>query len=272
MGICQGLRRLKTCMPDFLDRLARDALETIDSGYYEDLGTETGYPLHSLKKSLGNAVGNPIIGEVKAASPSKGTIKKNLNPLELAGSMIKGGVSGLSVLTEPRHFKGSISHIAEIMEAHSFPILMKDFVLSTTQLKTARKIGASAILLISTLYNRGYSEVGLTEMIDHAHMEGLEVLLETHSLDEFNEAVATDADLIGINNRDLKTLKTDLKVTEKILREAKPPYVMVVSESGIKTGMDIRFLRSCGAEAFLVGSAIVTSKNPEAKVKELVEA
>ena len=259
-------------MHDFLDCLARDALETINSGYYEDFGNKTSHPILSLKRSLRNAVGNPIIGEVKAASPSKGSIKKNLNLLELAESMINGGVAGLSVLTEPKHFKGSINHIAKISKANSFPILMKDFVLSTTQLKTARKIGASAVLLISTLYNRGYGEMEVPEMIDYAHREGLEVLLETHSLEEFNEAVATNADLIGINNRDLKTLKTDLKVTEKILSEAKPPSVMVVSESGIETAMDIRFLRNCGAEAFLVGSAIMASKKPESKVRELVEA
>lgn len=259
-------------MPDFLDRLARDALETIDSGYYEDVGTKTGHPPLSLKKSIRKAMGTPIIGEVKAASPSKGSIKKNLKPLELAGSMINGGVAGLSVLTEPKHFKGSISHIAEIREAYSFPILMKDFVLSTSQINTARKTGASAVLLISTLYNRGYSEMGLTEMIDYAHREGLEVLLETHSLKEFNEAAGMNVDLIGINNRDLKTLRTDLKVTEKILREARPLDVMVVSESGIETAMDIRFLRNCGAEAFLVGSAIMASKDPELKVRELVEA
>jgi indole-3-glycerol phosphate synthase len=259
-------------MPDFLDRLARDALETIDSGYYEDIGTKMDHTHLSLTKSLRNAVGNPIIGEVKAASPSKGSIKKNLNTLELAGSMINGGVAGLSVLTEPKHFKGSISHIAEIREAHSFPILMKDFVLHTAQIKTARKIGASAVLLISKLYNRGYGEMELPEMIDYAHREGLEVLLESHSLNEFKEAAGMSADLIGINNRDLKTLRTDLKVTEKIMREAEPPDMMVVSESGIETAIDIRFLRNCGAEAFLVGSAIMASKNPESKVRELVEA
>jgi len=259
-------------MPDFLDHLARDALETINSGYYENIGNKIGHKPCSLKKSIRNSVGNPIIGEVKAASPSKGSIKKNLDPLELAGSMINGGVVGLSVLTEPKHFKGSISHISEIREAYCFPILMKDFVLSKAQIKTARKTGASVVLLISTLYNRGYGEMGLIEMIDFAHGEGLEVLLETHSLKEFNEAVGMNADLIGINNRDLKTLRTDLKVTEKILSETRPSDVMIVSESGIETAMDIRFLRNCGAEAFLVGSAIMASENPESKVRELVEA
>ena len=89
---------------------------------------------------------------------------------------------------------------------------------------------------------------------------------------EFKEAAGMSADLIGINNRDLKTLRTDLKVTEKIMREAEPPDMMVVSESGIETAIDIRFLRNCGAEAFLIGSAIMASKNPESKVRELVQA
>jgi indole-3-glycerol phosphate synthase len=259
-------------MSDYLDRLAQNTIETIKSGYYEDRGYLPSIKPKSLKKSLKEAKGNPVIAEVKAASPSKGSMRKNLNPVKLAGSMIKGGATGLSVLTEPKYFKGSINYVVEIHEAYSIPILMKDFVLSEVQIKTARRIGASAVLLIHTLFSRGYGETDLNEMISFSHKEGLEVLLETHTVEEFNSGLTTKADLIGINNRDLKTLKTDLKVTKRVLGEAGPPDRMVVSESGINSARDVKYLRGYGAEAFLVGSAIVESNNPEDKVRELVEA
>jgi len=258
-------------MPDFLDRLAQDAIETIKSGYYEELNTVR-YNPQSLVKALKQAAGNPIIAEVKAASPSRGDIKHNLKPRELTNLMIIGGAAGLSVLTEPKHFKGSLSNLIKIREAQSAPILMKDFVLSKVQLKTARRVGASAVLLISTLYSRGYGETELTEMISFAHKEGLEVLLETHTFEEFNAGINMEVDLIGINNRDLKTLRTDLTVTERILRESSLTDVMVVSESGVESADDIRFLRGCGADAYLVGSSIMSSSDPESKVRELVRA
>jgi indole-3-glycerol phosphate synthase len=259
-------------MPDFLDRLAIDALDTIKSGYYEEtIRIQDNEPI-SLKNSLMHSKGNPIIAEIKAASPSKGSIKKNINSIALAELMMKGGAAGLSVLTEPKHFNGSTTYVSDIRAAHSYPILMKDFILSVAQVKTARKLGASAILLISTLYNRGYGEIGLEETINIAHREGLEVLLETHSIEEFKTGLYTDADLIGINNRDLKTLKTDIKFTESILRQVEPVGKIVVSESGIKNASDIVFLRNCGAKAYLVGSSIMESDDPQAKVKELVNA
>lgn len=258
-------------MPDFLDKLARDALQTINDGYYEVENTVY-YKPQNLSQTLRQAKGNPIIAELKAASPTRKKIKRNLKPLELADSMIKGGASGLSILTEPKHFKGSLTYIKEIARTQSCPILMKDFVLSEVQLKAAKRIGASAVLLISTLFSRGYGEVGLIDMINNAHREGLEILLETHSVEEFNAGLTTEVDLIGVNNRDLKTLKTDLKVTEKILLEARQTDKMIVSESGIQSASDIRFLRGCGANAYLIGSSIMESNNPESKVKELVKA
>ena len=272
MGAQLDLRSLKQNMPDFLDRLAKDALDTIKSGYYkEKIRISNNEPLN-LKKSLMHAEGNPIIAEIKAASPSKGSIKENINSVKLAELMMNGGAAGLSVLTEPKHFNGSIKYVSDIQAVHSYPILMKDFILSKAQVKTARKIGASAVLLISTLYNRGYGEIGLESMIDLVHKEGLEVLLETHSIEEFKTGINTDADLIGINNRDLKTLETDIKVTESILRQVEPAGKIVVSESGIKNASDIIFLRNCGAKAFLVGSSIMESDDPQSKVKELVNA
>jgi indole-3-glycerol phosphate synthase len=259
-------------MSDFLDILAQNVLETINSGYYKEVQKTIKYHSKSLVNAIMQAKGNAIIAEVKAASPSEGYLRKKIDPVKLSVSMIKAGASGISVLTEPNYFKGSISNIIKINTAHNTPILMKDFILSDLQLETARKIGASAVLLISTLFSRGYCKKELTEMIDLAHKQNLEVLLETHSRKEFINGVSTDADLIGINNRDLKTLKTDLRVTERILKTTSKSNKIIVSESGVKSPEDVRYLRECGADAFLVGSSIMASKNPENKVRELVEA
>ena len=134
------------------------------------------------------------------------------------------------------------------------------------------QIGANAVLLIEALFEKGYCEMSVDKMIAFAHAKGLEVLLETHTEEEFQLAVETDADLIGINNRNLATLKIDLNTTKEILEKHKTNGKTVISESGIKTKADLQFLRDCGAKAFLIGSSIMLTENIEEKVKEFVEA
>jgi indole-3-glycerol phosphate synthase len=258
-------------MADFLDLLARDAKETISKSYYE-VPTQTATANISLKKAIMESKTVPVITEIKAASPSAGTIRKNVEAAKLAKAMEKGGAIGISVLTEPRHFQGSLNSLAEARKAVKLPILMKDIILSPVQLYTASKVGANAVLLIQALFDRGHCECGITEMIAEAHSKNLEVLLETHNANEFRFAVDSDADLIGINNRDLGTLKVDLDVTRRILKNNDAKRKIVVSESGINTLADLRFLRDCGAHAFLIGSAIMLACNVEEKVKEFVQA
>lgn len=149
---------------------------------------------------------------------------------------------------------------------------MKDFIISQVQVDAAHRIGASAILLIHALFERKYCAISLDEMIKYAHSYDIEVLLEAHTEDEFQRAVTSDADLIGINNRDLRTLTVDLRVTENILRKHGQNDHVIVSESGIESAKDVRFLRSAGAKALLVGSSVMTAQNIEEKVRELVEA
>lgn len=259
-------------MFDYLDRLAKEALDTIRSDYYETTQRVSGNKIFSLKESLIYADGNPVIAEIKAASPSKGKIREKIDPVVLAEKMMKGGAAGLSVLTEPKHFHGSIEYISDIREIYPYPILMKDFILSEQQLRSAIRSGASAILLIYTLFDRGYPQICIDEMIEMAHGMGLEVLLETHSVEEFKAAISTEADLIGINNRDLRTLEIDIRLTESILSSESKGEKLVVSESGIKSQDDIRFLRCCGADAYLVGSSIMEHHDPERKVRKLVTA
>lgn len=258
-------------MSDFLDVLAHDAKETVKSGYYQNV-KPTKQPQVSLRKAILDCKFNPVITEIKAASPSLGTIRVNINPKEIAIAMERGGAVGISVLTEPKHFNGSLQALVEAREAVKLPILMKDIIISPKQVEAASQIGANVVLLIEALFERGYSEMGLNEMVALAHSKGLEVLLETHTEEEFRSAIETHADLIGINNRNLGTLKIDLDTTKEILKRNNKHGKMVVSESGIKTPKDLRFLRQSGAKAFLIGSAIMLTDNIEVKVKEFVNA
>ncbi|MHC4891484.1 MAG: indole-3-glycerol-phosphate synthase [Planctomycetota bacterium] len=256
-------------MADFLDVLAREANETINSGYYEEV-EEIATSNISLKKAILETKNAPVITEIKAASPSAGTIRKYFEAGNLAESMEKGGAVGLSVLTEPKHFNGSLHTLAKALKAVKIPILMKDIIVSPLQLEAASKAGANSALLIAALFDRGYCECNLHEMIARAHSKGIEVLLETHTGEEFRSAVSSHADLVGINNRNLATLKVDLSVTKRILERNNTEGKIIVSESGIKTPADLSFLRECGAHAFLIGSAIMLADNVENKVKEFV--
>jgi len=256
-------------MPDFLDKLARDAKATIDDGYYEG-SWRTATPLVSLKEAILKCANAPVITEIKATSPSKGTIRASFEAGKIAQAMERGGAVGISVLTEPKNFKGSLKSLFETRRAVKLPVLMKDIVINPKQLEAASKAGANAVLLIQALFDRGYCECTIEEMITKAHSENLEVLLETHSLEEFRFAVQSDADLVGINNRNLGTLKVDLNVTKQILENSETNGKIVVSESGIESPADISFLRECGANAFLVGSAVMLAEDIEIKVRELV--
>jgi indole-3-glycerol phosphate synthase len=244
-------------------------MERIKNGYYD---TEMQVPTSSvsLKRKILESEHTPIIAEIKAASPSLGTIRKNVDVKKIAMAMENGGAVGISVLTEPKHFGGSLGFLTEVRRAVKLPLLMKDIIISPVQLEAASKASANAVLLIETLFDRGYCECDVHAMVAQAQSMNLEVLLETHSTEEISSALNTSADLIGINNRDLKTLKVDLRTTKKILKKFDPEGKLIVSESGIKTPADIKFLRDSGAHAFLVGSSIMMASDIEKKVKEFV--
>jgi len=250
--------------------LADDAKKTIREGYYNLERTHDRAGI-GLTESILKCVKNPIIAEIKFASPSAGRITNNIDIEAAAAMMQRGGAVALSVLTEPKHFLGKIDYLIAAGKC-GLPRLMKDIVVDPVQIDAARKMGAEGILLIEALFKKGLCNAALEEMIDLAHSNGIEVLLETHTNEEFEDALRTEADLVGINNRDLSSLWTDIQVTRKILAACDPKDRIVVSESGIKTAEDIRFLRECGARAFLVGSSIITANKPEEKLRGLVEA
>lgn len=211
-----------------------------------------------------------LITEIKFASPSLGKIRTLSDPVSIAKSMISGGAKALSVLTQPYLFNGSPDYFIQVRQAVDVPLLMKDIMIDKIQIDAAQKIGADYMLLIQSLFDQGHLNE-IDEFIGYGHKKGLKVLLEVHTSEEFAHALDTEADLIGINNRNLDTLDIDLNTTEKILSnfdKSRP----IVSESGIETPQDIINLRKAGASAFLIGSSIMKTDNIEANVKELVNA
>lgn len=258
-------------MPDFLDVLAHDAKRSIEAGYYE-ITTNVSTPSASLRGSILQSKNAAIISEIKFASPSAGIIREDRDLSSVARDMEEGGAVGISILTEPKHFNGHIGFIAEVRDLVKIPILMKDIIIGSVQIEAASRVGANAVLLIDTLFERGYCEKDVQSMIGYSHSRGLEALLEVHNEEEFLTASETDADIIGINNRDLRTLKVDLDLTKHILTSHPRRGKVIVSESGINSPENIRFLRECGAQAFLVGSAIMRAGNIKEKVKELANA
>jgi indole-3-glycerol phosphate synthase len=258
-------------MTDFLDTLAKDAKKTIDSGYYKTELVAKQRKI-SLKQAILECKGNAVITEIKTASPSLGIIRTEVNPKEVAQTMERAGATGISVLTEPTHFHGSLSTLLQAREAANLPILMKDIVIVADQIDVAAQLGANAVLLLQALFDRHCCELGVEKTIAYAHARGLEVLLETHSETEFKSAVETDADLVGINNRNLATLQIDLEVTRRVLRKHGKCGKVVISESGVRNQRDLQFLRNCGADAFLVGSSIMSSVDIEDKIRKFVQA
>jgi indole-3-glycerol phosphate synthase len=270
---------------DYLDTFAEEARARIESRYYKVM-TRIKKGHRSFVESIVNAPGNAIIAELKPASPSAGDLLKGRKIEELARAYCAGGAVGLSVLTEPKHFKGSLEHLQKA-GVLGLPVLMKDFILDLVQLEACACLGGDCVLLILGLFLRGYPTVDLGKMIAHAHRLGLEVLIEVASVDEFNMAQKTHAEMIGINSRDLATLKVDLNRTIEILNNmARCPTSNVQDSghqegkaspliwalSGISSSEDVRILKSAGAEAFLVGTALMRAKDPLKKLKELIAA
>ncbi len=206
---------------------------------------------------------NPIITEIKPSSPSKGSIREiTLEDVKnIAKEMVEGGATALSILTEPKYFNGSYHNLIVARE-FDIPILMKDFIVDFYQIDIASEIGANAVLLIvSTLKD----DVG--EFLDYARENDLECLVETHSEDEIEIALDAGAKIIGINNRDLKTLKIDLSTTEK-LAPLIPKNKIKIGESGIYTKEQLNYILKF-TDAALIGSSIMESENIREKVKEL---
>lgn len=205
-----------------------------------------------------------VIAECKKASPSKGVIREHYDPASIAASYARGGAACLSVLTDERYFQGADAHLVAARAACSLPVIRKDFMIDAYQVLEARALGADCILLIVACL----SDAQLDELSAAADEQGMDVLVEVHDRTELERALRLRTPLLGINNRDLKRFVTDLGTTVALLRDI-PADRFVVSESGIHTPADVRYLRDQDVHAFLVGEAFMRAADPGARLAEL---
>ena len=206
-----------------------------------------------------------LIAEVKKASPSKGIIRENFDPLEIAGIYSRSGANALSVLTDKKFFQGSPEYLVNIKKTIHQPLLRKDFIIDEYQVWESKFLGADAILLIVA----GLTPAKIKNLYQLATIEaGLAVLVETHTEEEAQIAMGIGAEIIGINNRNLHTFQVDLKTTYNI-RNIIPESRIVVSESGIKTRADVQKIASEGIDALLIGETLMRADSINAKINEL---
>lgn len=234
-----------------LDELKKQ-IETVDKrpSFYE-----------ALKRD-----GLSIIGEIKKASPSKGLIREDFNPVELA-KQYEGCVEAISVLTEEDYFMGSDSYLQDVSKQVSIPTLCKDFIIDPIQIYNAKALGASCVLLIVNIL----SDSVLKEFLDLAQELQLDALVETHTKEEIEKAVAAGARIIGVNNRNLSTFKTSIEVTLELAKYV-PDECILVSESGILSPTDVEVLSCVDIDAILVGENFMRSDDIIKCAKDLKEA
>ena len=209
--------------------------------------------------------GISLIAEVKKASPSAGVIRKDFDSVAIAKIYESSGASAISVLTDEKYFQGRLGYLLQIKRAVGIPCLRKDFIIDEYQITEARAFGADAILLIVGVLD----DAELRGFLGMAHGLGMSCLVESHSEEELKRALAAGAKIIGINNRDLRTFRTDLQTTINLMPLI-PDDRIVVSESGIGTRDDVKRLEEAGVSAILVGETLMRSSDIPAAVSELL--
>lgn len=224
-------------------------------------------PPRNFYKAIAAKIDNSepaVIAEIKKASPSKGIIRQDYDPAWIAKSYSEGGATCLSVLTDVEFFQGSDEHLKLARGACSLPILRKDFIIDPYQVYEGRVIGADCILLIVA----ALTDLQLQELAGVTHELGMDVLIEVHNREELERGMRLRTPLIGINNRDLNTFKTDLDTTINLLTDLFPDRI-VITESGIHTREQVALMQKNNVNAFLVGEAFMSADNPGERLKEL---
>jgi indole-3-glycerol phosphate synthase len=206
-----------------------------------------------------------VIAECKRRSPSKGVLRADYDPAAIAASYAAASAAAISVLTEPTFFDGSLEHLAAVRAVVDVPLLRKDFVVSEYQLLEAKAAGADAVLLIVAALR----PVELKVLHDHATRMGLDVLVEVHDATEVSIALDAGARIVGVNNRNLRTLEVDVQASEELIAKM-PAEVVGVSESGLRTAADLLRLRGRGYRAFLIGERFMTAADPGEQLKQLL--
>ena len=219
----------------------------------------------TFRGALGRTDRVNVIAECKRRSPSRGVLRAVYDPIAIAQAYSSGGAAAISVLTEPTFFDGALEHLIAVRAAVATPLLRKDFIVSEYQLLEARAAGADAVLLIVAALMR--SE--LHRLSAAARALGLDTLVEVHTAGELTIAIDAGADVIGVNNRNLKTLVVDVHASEELMARM-PSHVVAVSESGLTSAEDIKHLRSLGYGAFLIGEHFMTAPEPGRALADLL--
>ncbi len=252
--------------PDILQKILRRKVEEVVERSAKLSSRELAKQAEAIAPARGfvHAIENKIrqgqaavIAEVKKASPSKGLLRENFHPAEIANSYENGGAACLSVLTDADFFQGSEEYLKQAREACNIPVLRKDFIIDPYQVYEARAIGADCILLIVA----ALGDVLLVELSQLAHHLGMDVLVEVHDAQELERALDLPLKLIGINNRNLRTFETSLQTTIDLLADI-PDGKVVVTESGIHSAEDVKLMRDHKVNAFLVGEAFMRAPEP----------
>jgi indole-3-glycerol phosphate synthase len=259
-------------MPVFLDQIVASTREKVaaakraaDRGILERQAEK--HVPRGFGRSLSerNAAGIAVIAELKKASPSKGLIRADFHPADLAEQLAKAGAAALSVLTNEEYFQGSLQYLRDASDAVTIPCLRKDFVVDEFQLLEARANSADAILLIvAALTNQE-----LIQLAEAARQRNLDVLCEVHDAGELQRALDAGCDLIGVNSRDLRTFHVDPETPFRLVEKI-PANVVRVAESGIHSGKDISRLRAAGYQAFLIGESLMRAEHPGKALEELI--
>ncbi|MBW1723346.1 MAG: indole-3-glycerol phosphate synthase TrpC [Deltaproteobacteria bacterium] len=222
-------------------------------------------PPRDFKGALSTAGGINLIGEIKFASPSAGRIRPLTDPVSLGRALEKAGAAAISLVTDKKYFSGDIRHLPALKEGVSIPVLRKDFIIDEIQIRESFLFGADAVLLIARIL----SQELLEKLLRTIRSLGMEALVEVHDREDLEKAVACGARVIGINNRDLQTFSVDLRRTLE-LAELVPRECVLVSESGIRGGDDVRSLMESPVRAVLVGTALMRSRDVGRKAREIV--
>ena len=256
-------------MGNILEKLVNNSRKAIYKDVYEinDPLPNSGI---NLEENIIKSKHAALITEIKFSSPALGNIRKISDPVDIARKMVNGGACALSVLTQPFLFDGSPELFMQVRKAVKIPMLMKDIIIHKIQIEAAERMGADYFLLIQSLFDKKLVP-NMEELIEFGHKNRLKVLVEAHTMKEFENACMTNADIIGINNRNLDTLKIDLNTTKNILEKYNHSKI-IISESGIESEKDIQFLHKCDADAYLVGSSIMKADDIQQAVQKLVHA
>jgi indole-3-glycerol phosphate synthase len=253
-------------VPDILAKIAAykiDEVAEIDRRSVE-MALKSAPAPKAFAHTLRSAARPALICEVKKASPSKGVIRDDFDPVQIAHAYEKGGAACLSVLTDGPGFQGSLAIFEQVRAATDLPLLRKDFMIDPLQVRQARAYGADAILVILAMTDDSVSRA----LIKEADTLGMDVLVETHDATEMQRAIDLGATLIGINNRDLRTFDTTLETFERVALNA-PENAVLIAESGIVSNADIERLSQAGANAYLIGESLMRQDDVTAATRQM---